>query len=110
MSARAHPLAALALLGAAAVAGCAQQPVSVEQAERICLAAAYDAISGPRGNVAVGVGGGRHWSHSGVGVSVLMPMDQLMRRDPADAFAQCVKQRSGQMPTRPLYEQPGWRG
>ncbi len=109
MKGRAH-LVAVMLLGAATVAGCAQQPVSVEQAEKICLAAAYDATSGPRGNVAVGVGAGRHWSNSGVGVSVSMPMDQLMRRDPADAFAQCVKQRSGQMPTRPLHEQPGWRG
>lgn len=109
MRARAH-LVAVSLLGAAAVAGCAQPPVSVETAEQICLAAAYDAISGPRGNVAVGVGGGRHWSNTGVGVSVSMPMDQLMRRNPSDAFAQCVKQRSGQMPTRPLHEQPGWRG
>ena len=109
MNGHAH-LVAVMLLGAATVAGCAQQPVSVEQAEKICLAAAYDATSGPRGNVAVGVGAGRHWSNSGVGVSVSMPMDQLMRRDPADAFAHCVKQRSGQMPTRPLHEQPGWRG
>jgi len=46
--------------------------------------------------------------HTGISLSV--SSDYVMGRDPADAFNRCVMRQSGQMPTRPLYDQPGWRG
>ncbi len=107
MGMRAHLVAATMLLGAAAVAGCA--PVPVERAERSCLEAARDA-SAPRGEIAMGVGTNGHSVHPMGRVSVSVSSDYLMQRDPAEAFDRCVLRRSGQMPTRPLHEQPGWRG
>ncbi|QRZ13465.1 hypothetical protein JWJ88_02035 [Paracoccus methylovorus] len=93
-----------ALLGLAA---CAPAPVQipVEQAEQVCMVQALDARA-PRTQVGLGVG-----SHgrSGGFVRVDLSSDQILGRDPAQIFNQCVQRRSGQMPTRSLYEQPGWR-
>ncbi len=88
------------LLGLAACA-----PIPVEQAERACLAAARDA-TGPRTEMGIGVGS--HGARGGF-VSVGVSSDYIMGRDPAQVFENCVQRRSGQMPQRPLYEQPGWR-
>lgn len=98
-------LAAPALLG---LAGCAA-PVPVEQAEQICLSEIrYD--PGPRTRVAVGVGGGGGHLGGFGRVSWDVDADRLMGRSPAEAFDHCVRQRSGQSPTRPLTKQPGWLG
>lgn len=88
------------LLGLAACA-----PVPVERAERACLASARDA-TGPRTQVGIGVGSG---GYRGGFISVDLSSDYIMGRDPSAVFDACVRRRSGQMPTRPLYEQPGWR-
>lgn len=94
-------LLAPALLGLAACG-----PVPVAQAERTCLEAARDA-RGPRGEIGVGAGsGGFRGGYVSIGVS----SDYLSGRDPSEVFDNCVRRRSGQMPTRPLYDQPGWRG
>ncbi|GLK62607.1 MULTISPECIES: hypothetical protein [Paracoccus] len=90
-----------ALLGLAA---CATAPIPVEQAERACLSAALDARA-PRTEVGFGVGS--HGVRGGY-VKVGMSSDYIMGRDPSEIFNQCVLRRSGQMPTRPLYDQPGW--
>jgi hypothetical protein len=80
-------------------------PVSVEQAEKSCMERAKLAAH-PRGEVALGVGsGGRHYG----AVDITISSDYLAGRDPSGVFNTCVKQRSGQMPNRPLYEQPDWR-
>lgn len=94
--------AGMTLLG---LAGCTPAPVPVEQAEKICLGAAYESSAGPKTEVGFGVG--NHGFRGGY-VSVGMSADQLMGRDPAEVFARCVMKRSGQMPQRPLYDQPGW--
>lgn len=89
------------LLGLAACS-----PVPVAQAERICLDDARAARS-PQGEVGFGVGsGGFRGGYLSIGVS----SDYIAGRDPSDVYNNCVMRRSGQMPTRPLYEQPGWRG
>lgn len=95
---------ALALLGLAA---CAPAPVQipVEQAERVCMVEALDARA-PRTQVGLGVGSG---GYRGGFVSVDLSSDQILGRDPSQVFDRCVLNRSGRMPTRPLYEQPGWR-
>ena len=92
-----------ALLGLAA---CAPAPVQipVEQAERVCMVQALDARA-PRTEVGLGIGS--HGYRGGF-VRVDMSADQILGRDPSQIFNQCVLRRSGQMPTRPLYEQPGW--
>ncbi len=88
------------LLGLAACA-----PIPVEQAERACLSDARDA-TGPRTEMGIGVGShGYRGGYVNIGVS----SDYIMGRDPSQVFSNCVQRRSGQMPTRPLYEQPGWR-
>ncbi|UFM66340.1 hypothetical protein LOS78_10375 [Paracoccus sp. MA] len=99
---RAAFLLAPALLGLAA---CAPAQIPVEQAERVCMVKALDA-RGPRTEVGFGVGS--HGYRGGF-VSVDLSSDYIMGRDPAEIFNQCVLRRSGQMPVRPLYEQPGWR-
>lgn len=72
----------------------------------MCMGTARDAMR-PRGEVGFGVGS--HGVRGGF-VSVGMSSDYIMGRDPNDVFARCVMKRSGQMPTRPIYQQPGWSG
>ena len=95
--------AALALSGLAACG-----PVPVQQAERNCLDSAR-AATGPRGELSVGVGTDGHRVRPVTGISLSISSDAIMGRDPADVFNNCVVRQSGQMPTRPLYDQPGWR-
>jgi hypothetical protein len=80
-------------------------PIPVEQAERVCLDEARRA-AGPTGKIGLGVTsdqGAR--ARARVGIS----SDWILGRDPSAIFDRCVLQRSGQMPTRPLAAQPGWR-
>ena len=56
----------------------------------------------------VGIGVGSHGYRGGY-VNIGVSSDYIMGRDPSQVFSNCVQRRSGQMPTRPLYEQPGWR-
>jgi hypothetical protein len=85
------------------LAACA--PIPVERAEQMCLNDARLA-TGPRGTLGVGV------STDGprATLDVTVSSDYLAGRDPAQVFAACVRRRSGQPPTRPLYDQPAWRG
>ncbi len=93
-----------ALLGLAA---CALAPVriSVAEAERLCMVQALDARA-PRTEVGLGIGS--HGYRGGF-VRVDLSSDQILGRDPSQVFNECVRRRSGQQPTRPLYQQPGWR-
>lgn len=95
----------LALTGTVAACG----PVPVDQAERICMQDAR-AATGPRGQLAVGVGSDGHRITPMTRLEVSVSSDYVMGCDPADVFTRCVMRRSGQPPTRPLYDQPGWRG
>lgn len=84
-------------------------PVPVAQAEQSCLRDARLAER-PRGEVALGVGSGPHGTRSVGRVTLEVTSDYVMGRDPAKVFDRCVVNRSGQMPSRPLSDQPGWRG
>lgn len=84
--------------------GCA--PLPVDQAERICVEQANQALR-PRGRVGLGVGSG---GHAVGGLDVTISSDFLLGHDPAQVFDACVKARSGQFPTRALGDQPGWVG
>lgn len=90
----------------AGLAACAPAPVRipVEQAEQVCMVQALDARA-PRTQVGLGVGS--HGYRGGF-VSVDLSSDQILGRAPSEIFNRCVQRRSGQMPTRTLYEQPGW--
>lgn len=91
-----------------ALAACG--PVPVEQAERACLRDA-ELAQRPRGSVTMGVGAGSGGWSGGFGrVELDVSSDYIMGRDPSAVFNRCVVNRSGQMPTRPLVDQPGWRG
>lgn len=81
-------------------------PVTVAQAERQCLARAYDA-TGPHGTVGVGVGGN---GKARATVSLGVTSDYLMGRDPSAVYDQCVFQKSGQPPSQPLYSRSDWKG
>lgn len=105
MIARAPLLGLLPLVAALTACG----PVPVDQAEQSCLRDARLAER-PRGHAVMGVGGGSGGSHGFGRVELEVSSDYLMRRDPSDVFNRCVVARSGQVPARPLADQPGWRG
>lgn len=101
-----HRAALIAVLAPAVLGLAACSPMPVTQAERICLDDAR-AARAPQGELGLGVGsGGFRGAHLSIGVS----SDFITGRDPSEVFNTCVMRRAGQMPTRPLYEQPGWRG
>lgn len=64
----------------------------------------------PRTSVALGVGGGGGSVRTMGQVSIDLSSDYLMGRTPSETFTRCVQRRSGQLPTRALEDQPGWRG
>ncbi|MEM6385953.1 MAG: hypothetical protein AAF718_06925 [Pseudomonadota bacterium] len=90
---RAYPISsALLLLGMAACG-----PVSPERAADMCEDRAR-AATGPTGEVGVGVGSG------GVGgrVEIGITSDFIQGRDPFVVYEECVRQKTGQGPIRPL--------
>lgn len=98
----------LLFLLAAGLSACG--PVSVEQAEKSCLRTA-ELASRPRGEVAIGAIGGGGGGTRAVGrFEVEVSSDYIMGRDPSAVFDSCVSRKSGQLPTRSLADQPGWRG
>lgn len=103
MAVRAAHMAGFGLIALIGACG----PVPVAQAERSCLRDARLAQA-PRGDVSLGVGIGSGGVSPMGRVSVEMSSDYLMGRDPAEVFDRCVMKRSGQRPTRPLAQQPGW--
>lgn len=105
MIARLSPLALVPLLAVLSACG----PVPVDQAERACLRDA-ELAQRPRGNVALGVGSGSGGTQGFGRVELEVTSDYVMRRDPSDVFDRCVRRMSGQVPQRPLADQPGWRG
>jgi hypothetical protein len=72
-------------------------PLSPEAAARTCEARAR-AATGPTGEVYIGI------SETGprAGGSIGISSDYLQGRDPYVVYDQCVRQRSGQGPIRPL--------
>ena len=94
-------LGALAMLALLAACG----PMSVERAEEACYERARLA-AGPRGMVAVGAGSAGPASK----VRVTVSSEWLQGKDPAELYNSCVYQKSGQLPRRPLYDRPGWKG
>ncbi|MBK5945258.1 hypothetical protein CCR83_02045 [Rhodobacter veldkampii DSM 11550] len=87
----------------AAVAACG--PIPVERAEDECFRQARLA-SQPRGMVGIGAGSGGLVSK----IEVEITSDYLRGRDPSEVYARCVYQKSGQLPTRPLYSRDDWKG
>ncbi|NGM47315.1 hypothetical protein G5B31_17395 [Rhodobacter sp. SGA-6-6] len=81
-------------------------PVSVQQAERDCYERARLAQQ-PRGMVKVGAASGGRMAG---GLDLSVSSDYLLGKDPSAVFETCVMARSGQAPTRPLYDMPGWKG
>ncbi|RMC32483.1 hypothetical protein [Paracoccus alkanivorans] len=85
-------------------------PVPVDRAERSCLRDA-ELASRPRGEVAIGaIGGGGGGTRAAGRVELEISSDYILGRDPSDVFNRCVLRKSGQLPTRVLADQPGWRG
>jgi len=81
-------------------------PISLADAERQCFDRARLAQQ-PRGEVALGVNSdGRATG----GLEVSISSDFIMGRDPAAVFDSCVMSKSGEPPSRPLYDMPGWKG
>lgn len=81
-------------------------PVSVQQAERECFDRARLAQQ-PRGTVKLG---GTSTGKVAGGLELNVSSDYLLGKDPSAVFETCVMARSGQAPTRPLYDMPGWKG
>jgi hypothetical protein len=81
-------------------------PISVQEAERQCFERARLAQQ-PRGEVAVGVNSD---GKVGAGLELTVTSDYLAGRDPAAVYDSCVMAKSGELPSRPLYSRPDWRG
>ncbi|MGI9393391.1 MAG: hypothetical protein ACR2OY_01965 [Boseongicola sp.] len=73
-------------------------PMSPERAADFCEDRARDA-TGPIGGVHIGVGSGGH-VHTGVAIGVTS--DYLRGSDPQVVYEDCVRQKTGQGPIRPL--------
>ena len=94
---------ALLLLGLLA-AGCAPALVPVDVAERQCADQVLAQAARPRTTGAVGFGMATGSGGTSTGVSLGVSTDLSQPRDPEAAFASCVARRSGQPPTRPLFD------
>lgn len=103
--ARHNPALALGLLAGLSACG----PVPVGRAEQSCLRDA-ELAQRPRGEIGVGVGGRDGKLRPASSLKLEISSDYIMGRDPSDVYQHCVMRRSGQLPRRPLYDQPGWRG
>jgi hypothetical protein len=100
------PRLAYGLCAAAAGMLAACGPIPVEQAEAQCLRQVQP-TSPISGEVGVGVGsGGRVLSN----VDLNINLGAQMGRDPAAVYDRCVYNKSGQLPTRPLYSRTDWKG
>lgn len=81
-------------------------PVPVQQAERDCYERARLAQQ-PRGMVKIG---GTSSGTIAGGLDLSISSDYVLGKDPSAVFETCVMAKSGQAPTRPLYDMPGWKG
>lgn len=81
-------------------------PISLPEAERQCFERARLAKQ-PRGEVAVGV---NSKGKALAGLELEVSSDYIAGRDPAEVYQSCVMQKAGEMPSRPLYDRPDWKG
>lgn len=81
-------------------------PISVDEAERQCFERARLAQQ-PRGEVSVGVNSD---GKAAGGLELSISSDYLTGRDPAEVYNSCVMSKAGEMPGRPLYDRPDWKG
>lgn len=85
-----------------------RERIPVEDAQVLCSHSALDRGNNPRVHVGIGMGSGSWRGGFGsVGISTEAPLGV---RDPANAWRDCVIQRSGQAPTRSFHEQLGAQG
>ncbi len=87
---------ALSLLSLAACG-----PVPVEVAERQCAERARQAVA-PFGTAAFGIGTDGSRVRPIARTEINLSTDFIGGRDPQQVYQSCVRQRSGQPPTRPL--------
>lgn len=85
------------------VAACG--PMTVAEAERQCFERARLAQQ-PRGELSVGANSA---GKSFAGLEVEVSADYLMGRDPSAVFDTCVMSKTGEPPSRPLFDMPGWQ-
>jgi hypothetical protein len=90
------PLLALAACG----------PISVAEAERQCFERARLAQQ-PRGEISVGASSD---GRTAAGLDLNISSDFLLGRDPSAVYETCVMSKSGELPSRPLYARPDWKG
>lgn len=92
----------LALAAAAVLTACA--PIPRDVAESQCFQQARLAKQ-PRGSVGLGVTSGGPAATGEITVT----SDFLMGKDPSAVYDACVFQKSGQPPSRPLFDRPDWK-
>jgi hypothetical protein len=83
------------LLAGLALAACG--PMSPERAADVCEDRAR-AATGPTGEIGIGIGSNGPGGYVEVGIT----SDYIQGRDPYILYDQCVRQKSGQGPIRPL--------
>ncbi len=81
-------------------------PMTVKQAERECFERARLAQH-PRGMVKVGTTSDGKMAG---GASLAVSTDYILGKDPSAIYEICVMSKSGEPPSRPLYDRPDWKG
>ncbi len=81
-------------------------PMTVQQAERECYERARLAQQ-PRGQVKIG---GTSGGKLAGGLDLHVSSDYLTGKDPSAVYETCVMAKSGEPPSRPLYDRPDWKG
>ncbi|NPD14061.1 hypothetical protein HOY34_02465 [Xinfangfangia sp. D13-10-4-6] len=97
------PFAVLAL----ALAACG--PVPVHVAEEQCMKPARQARA-PTGTAGIGIVSGPHGTRTRGDLELNISSDWLLRKDPSAVYETCVMAKSGQAPSRPLYQRSDWKG
>lgn len=86
------------ILSCLAAVACAATPISVEEAMTACTERARAATK-PTGAASIGVNSSGKVSS---GLTIGVSSDFLTGRDPNAVYRECVIEKSGQQPTRPL--------
>lgn len=81
-------------------------PMTVEQAERACFDSARLAAK-PRGQIGIGA---TSTGRAVADIDISVSSDWIAGKDPAAVYETCVMAKSGQAPSRPLYDRPDWKG
>lgn len=94
----------LLAVGALALTACGPVPVSVAEDQCLRIAERTRPLSG-EAKIGINQDGKAIYD-----IDAELSLGSLTGRDPNEVYNSCVYQKSGQLPTRPLYSRTEWKG